>query len=203
MSHLPILIVVVIVGAIGFLAFLVYTTINAVTATIDLKYTPVSAVATIDGEVYQAGEITVSPGFHEIKVNKYGFEEQAIAIDVPAGQTTNAYFILESNSDFTANWYATHSEDAIIAEGILGYNTDEDADDVFKKYPALSKLPVKTNYYSFFQTACDNYEVCILIQTDSAHRNEAIAYFRQEIDQDLGRYYFIFSDYHNPFMGEG
>lgn len=195
---------IVVVAFIGIIAFLISTTINTMTASVELHYTPTSTTITIDGKPYTGdGSITVTPGNHEIIAEKYGFETQTISVDAPSGQTTPVYIILEPNTDFTTDWYTTHPDDAILAEGITGYRLEYNNKILSQKYPNLSKLPIRAANFQIYQTACTVSEVCIMIDASSAHRDEALKYFRQKIDKDSGRYYITFKDYYNPFNGEG
>ena len=178
-------------------------TIEAHLSTVDLLYTPSSAVATIDGKEYPSGEIQLPPGRHEVIVEKYGFETESTTIETYPGQTTPAYFVLDSNQPFTADWYSNNYDDALTAQGISSREYDDQRVDILDEYPAFKKLPVKQNGFSIYQATCNGTQICVTIDASNAFRNEAIEYFRKNIDSDLGRYYFTFKNYTNPFMGEG
>ena len=175
-----ILVTVVIIVAIKF-------AVESHLSTIDLLYTPASATATIDGKEYTSGKIQLPPGTHETH----------------SSQTTPAHFALEPNESFTTNWYENNYNDALIAQGISSQQFNEQRASTLEKYPALKELSIEQKGFTIYQATCNGTQVCIMIDASNAYRNEAIEFLRKYIDQDLGRYYFSFRNYSNPFLGEG
>ena len=169
---------------------------------INLLYAPLSAVATMDGKAVDIGEIVLS-GKHEITVEKYGFESQTVEIEPGWGDATPVYIVLTPNMEETEDWYTTHEEDGRILEGINGYSYDAKVNDMIKQYPIIEQLPVIKQDYSFYQQACDEPTLCILVVAEEGYFGDAIDYFKKKLDSDVGKYRFIFSDYSNSFMGEG
>lgn len=200
---LPILFVFIAFCIIVIFGILIYFSINHHFATINLLFTPISATATIDGKTYSSGNIRITPGHHELIIEKYGFETISTTLDLSPNQTTSAHFILNPNTDFTANWYNEHPDDAKLAEGINTYAFDSASAKLYQSYPALSKLPIKTDHFSLYQSSCTEETACILIDANPAYYESAIDYFKTKIDPNMGRYQFIFKDYFNPFKGEG
>lgn len=186
-----------------FVYSIIFIIIAKNTATLDVYYTPLSATVTIDGKVVTQRENSVSPGQHEVRAEKYGFEPKTMTVNVAGGETSPVYIILQPNTEFTADWYAKHPDDSTMAEGITGYESDYESEKYYEKYPALSKLPIKQKDYSIYRQVCDIHEACIAVYAESNYREEALDYFREKVDSDVGQYYFIFMSYHNPFMGEG
>ena len=186
-----------------FIYSIVYVIIAKNTSVLDIHCTPLSATVTIDGEVAMLGENSVSPGSHEIKAEKYGFESETVTVNVVGGEKLPVYFAMRSNAEFTKDWYIYNPEDAKMLEGIAGYELDSESEKIQKNYPNLSKLPVKQKDFSIYQQACTISDVCIAVYAESYHREEALEYFKKKIDSDVGKYYFYFMSYYNPFLGEG
>ncbi len=187
-----------------FIIFGIKNLFSGSTTTIKLLFTPASAIATIDGKEYASGNIVLAPGVHEITVKKYGFQEQTKTLETKAGQTTSAYFILMPTEDFTMDWYKFHENDGRLSEGITSYAAEEENEKILKNFPVVKKLPVKNDNFNIYrQYSCDNDTICIFIQAKPDKRNEAISYFKKNLDADVGKYSFIFEDYVNPFGEEG
>ena len=170
---------------------------------IDLLYTPESALVTLDGEIVESGEKVVSAGKHEIKAEKYGFEPESFTVEVGWGEATPVQIIMTPNKDETSDWYFENEKDGRIIEGISGHQYEAESDDMLLMYPILEKLPIYKDDFNIYQQGCDEPTLCILIDTNEDYYDDAIEYFRAELDDDLGEYRFIFYDYSNPFLGEG
>ena len=199
----PLFFVSIIVFIFILFGFLIYASINRHFATVDLLFTPASSTVKIDGKTYAAGKFKLSPGSHQITIEKYGFTSIEETLELSSNQTTLAYYILTPNADFTQTWYKTNPDDARLAEGITSYLFDASSNNTLKKYPALSKLPVQQTNFSIYQSSCNDAEICIFIDAEPAHYESALTYFKSKIDSDIGRYHFIFKNYSNPFKGEG
>lgn len=189
---------------IGFIIYLIYLLFDQRLAKVDLFYTPTSASVTIDGVPYASfGTYKLSPGPHEFVIEKYGFETISTTLDLVSGYNP-AHFILQPNLDITQNWYKEHPDDQLIIEGLSSRNSNAKSDELLQKYPALTKLPQIKGRFSLHQASCYGSKTCVLVVSFSpAYHNKAIEYFRENVDSDLGRYYFSFKDYVNPFQGEG
>lgn len=170
---------------------------------VDLLYTPTSAVVMLDGELVESGEIVVSPGTHEITAEKYGFEPQTITVEAEAGRTVSAHIVLVPNTDDASDWYYTHENDGKIVEGVVGYQSENEREEMMNRYPVLKKLPINKKEFKIYQQICDEEKMCILVDAYKENYGVAIDYFRDELDGDVGRYHFVFRNYFNPFLGEG
>ena len=170
---------------------------------IDLLYTPESAVVTLDGKLVEQGEIALSAGTHEIVVEKYGFETQVITVEAESGDTIPVHVILTPEIDDTSDWYKTHKDDGGIADGIVGYQYEAMTQEMMSQYPILNDLPVKKHGFGLYQQACEEDTLCIFVDGYKSFFDDAIDCFRDELDDDIGRYRFVFEDYYNPFLGEG
>lgn len=188
---------------VGIIYVVVHAIVTMTKSAVDIYFTPLSATVTIDGNEVAQNENRVSPGQHEVRVEKFGFETETFVVDVQVGETVPVYVVLQPNIDFTMDWYLIHPEDSKMAEGITGYELEYRAKKHKEEYPNLSKLPVKQTNYSIYQQECEAYKVCIRIIADINYRDDAINYFKDKIDSDVGKYYFIITDYYNPFRGEG
>ena len=133
---------------------------------IDLLYTPLSAVATVDGKVVKSGEILLSAGTHEVKVEKYGFESETRMVEVGNGGATSVHIILEPNMEETKDWYSTHEDDGRVIEGVVGHQYEDESQYMLDQYPILTKLPIKTKSFEIYQQGCDEVTVCILVVSD-------------------------------------
>lgn len=172
-------------------------------STIELTYVPMTATATIDGKTYNAGTIQLSPGTHEIVVQKYGFETQTQSFETSSSQTTHVDIVLEPSDSFTKNWYEHNQDDSTAIEGIVGRESDQARINAREKYPAFKKLPVNHDHFTIYQATCNGSQPCVMIDSRKEYRDEAINYFRRFIDKDMGNYYITFKNYTNPFRGEG
>ena len=169
---------------------------------IDLLYVPSSAVVTLDGEMVGSGETVLSAGEHEIRIEKYGFDPENLTVKTNWGEVTPVHIVMTPNTDETKNWYAENEDDGRIAEGISGYIYDGEANRMIAEYPVLTKLPVFKEDFYIYQQACDE-PICILVDTNEDYFEDAIRYFHEKLDDDIGKYRFVFYDYSNPFLGEG
>lgn len=169
---------------------------------IDLLYTPESAVVTLDGKIVESGEIVLPAGAHEIKAEKFGFESEEVTVEAEWGEATPVYIVMSPNTDESSDWYIKNEEDGRIVEGITGYRNESESDEMMQQYPILNKLPIYEDDFYIYHQACDE-PICILIDTNEDYYDEAIKYFREELDDDIGKYRFVFYDYSNPFLGEG
>ena len=199
----PIVVGGVILLFVAIIVISVKTFIEANRPRIDLLYAPESAVVLLDGKMVKSGEIVLSAGKHVIRAEKYGFEPEEMDIEVEWGEATPVHFVMTANMEEAKNWYETHTNDGRIADGIIGYRYDSESDEMMRRYPILAKLPIYEEDYYIYQQGCDEPTVCILIDTNEDYFNDAIKYFREELDDDVGNYRFVFYDYSNPFLGEG
>ena len=161
---------------------------------ISLLYTPKTAVVTVDGEIIGPGEKVLSAGTHEIKAEKYGFETETVTVDVEWGEAIPVQIVMTPNKDETNYWYATNAEDGRILERIMGYQYDGGSGDMTRRYPILKKLPLFEEDFYIYQQGCDEPTLCILIDTNEDYFDDAIEYFREKLDDDIGKYRFFFYD---------
>lgn len=171
-------------------------------STIELTYTPASAVVTIDGKQVSAGEVRISPGDHVILIEKYGFEPDGKTLTTYPGSSHVINLSLSSNNPATSNWYTYHPNDQKIGEGIGSYEFDHFSEELQKNYPFVKNLPVETANFSIYRSSCEG-EVCFYIDADPKYRDEAIEYFKKNLNSDVGKFKFRFKNYSNPFLGEG
>lgn len=199
----PIVVGCVIMMFVIIVIVVIKTFIEANQPRIDLLYTPESAVVSLDGKMVESGEITLSAGKHEIKAEKYGFEPVEMMIEVGWGEVTPVHVAMRPNMEEAGNWYTFNTNDGRIAEGINGYGYNAQSDEMVRRYPILAKLPIYEEDFYIYQQGCDELTACILIDTNEDYFDDAIEFFREKLDDDLGKYRFIFYDYSNPFVGEG
>lgn len=185
-----------IVLLLSIIIIIVHSSINS--AKINLIFTPTSAIATIDNHKVKSGIISVTPGNHTIEVKKDGFKSITQDISIKSGETINAFYILDSNSDNTKDWYDEHPEDSAISEQILSQENDSLANASVDNYPIIKKLPYETMNYRIDYGACDNNNICIIITAPTAALN-AVVFSLKELTSDIGRYSYIINDYTNPF----
>ena len=171
-------------------------------STLNLTFSPLSAVATIDGTQVSSGAVHISPGTHQITIEKFGFETKTETFTLSAGQSRDFSVMLSPSEDFTKSWYSFHPEDGKISEQIGDKSADDFTASLEKTYPFASKLPIKTANFQISRSSC-NGEVCFTISASSEHLDEALNYFKSRLYSDLGSLNIVFKDYHNPFKGEG
>ena len=169
--------------------------------TLVLNYSPASAVATINGKEYSAGEYSLPVGTYEVSVSKLGFETETETIIVSGNSKTPALFILNPNSEFTKNWYTTNKSDAMLADGIVGQMDEFSSAQTLAENPIIKKLPIKYTDFQIYSSSCDN-SFCINIYAAPENREKALEYFIDNLDKNIGKYKIIFMDYTNPFTGD-
>lgn len=167
-------------------------------ATIDLVATPSSSTIYLDSHKVTNGKIGVTPGKHTITVSKSGFLNQKMDIDAKSGETSQAFFILESNDPSTSNWYNEHIEDQELLEMITGFKNTEQIQQSIQEYPLYAFLPEHTMNYKLDHGSCEFADFCVFVTVPNDTHDPAI-HILKGYDNDIGRYYIINSDYKNPF----
>ncbi|MBR5408513.1 PEGA domain-containing protein [Candidatus Saccharibacteria bacterium] len=196
-SIITVIIIVTLLILLSVAFYIIYNTINS--ATLIVRVAPASASIYLDNHRVSNGNIKVTPGEHTLRAQKEGFEEKSIQVSAIADQESNALIILESNSESTANWYTDHSEDQKLIEEIYSLDFTAASNQITSEYPLINYLPYSIPDYDINYGTCNDNNFCIMINAFlPSGYNEAIKYLRQR-DSDLGKYYFSFTDFDNPF----
>lgn len=199
---MPIIVGIVVIIFVTVIALFIKSVVESSQPKINLVYAPTTALVTIDGKITQAGEIVLSPGAHEIKAEKFGFDSETVTVEAEPGKTKPVSIVLTPNREETGNWYNEHEEDGRVVDGAIGYEYDADSKEMLKDYPIIGQLPIINESFKIYQQGCDE-PICVLIDADKSQYNAAIEYFREKLDSDIGKYRFVYTNYSNPFLGEG
>lgn len=144
---LLLVIAVVIIFAIIIIGLIVVIDNNTRTATIELRYAPSSATATINGKKYENGTHRIEPGTYTIEIKKDGFIADTKTFTAEKGKTTNVFFLLESETG--EKWWLTDTtEDPMILGSIVAELSNEKGKKLLEKYPILKSMPINIEYYS-------------------------------------------------------
>ncbi|MBR2589184.1 hypothetical protein IKE84_02500 [Candidatus Saccharibacteria bacterium] len=191
-------IIVIIIATLMILIIIITIHLLVNSSTIYVLVAPQSSTVHIDNHSVKNGYIKVTPGKHTVKAEKNGFETQTLELDTKSGETSNAFIVLDSNSEDTANWYSEHQDDALLREKISGAEYNATSIEYEKDFPIITMLPYETMNYTIDYGECEYSNFCIFIDAPAAARDIALRVASQ-FDSELGRYYYIFSDYTNPF----
>ena len=167
-----------------------------------LNYTPSSAVATINGVEISERVLDYPPGDYTIEIKKYGFETFTTTIALGQFETKNLFVTLQPVMPFTENWFDKNPEDGAIADGEASYNYDAAAGQMLKDYPVIKKLPIKREDFNIYYGICKDDRCEIVIEAEQKYYDTAVHYFYNNLDSDIGKYYFVFINYGNQFQGE-
>ena len=118
------------------------------TATINVKYAPLSANISIDGRSGSDSN-RVTPGSHEVIVSRDGFASYEETVEVADGEIETIYAVLESNSAETAGWYDEHEADAEAAQSAKDARYVKAAEEASKEFKISAILPYTGPKYSY------------------------------------------------------
>lgn len=174
-----IVIVALIVVAFIIVPLVLYSQNLIYSSTINLKFAPKSATATIGSSGARFGDNKVRPGTYTVTIAKKGFATYTEKVTVKDGQTVAIAAALVSNDPSTADWYQTHTEDYSIAQSIGDDAADQAHADMKREFPIAQALPIVGLYstyrvdYGKSQTRTGKYAVYISYQTE-ADKQKAI-----------------------------
>ena len=166
---------------------------------VNLVVTPVSSKVTIDGDDHTGeNSINLTVGTHRMEVEKFGFNTYIENLRVSGPEDAIVYVALEPNILVTQNWYDYHPDDAKIREVAKVKMDEKLLAMAVEKYPGIGKLPYDGESFRLSYTRCVPdvlYEGdCVLIEAKyKTSIMAAIDYFRKNIDEKLGEYYFVYS----------
>lgn len=191
---------IIITAVVALLTLITIVLIHALvnSSTIYILVAPQSSTIHIDNHLVKNGNIKVTPGKHTVTTEKDGFEKQIVEVEAKSGETSNVFVVLNSNSDSTANWYNENQEDAALREKIVGKDYNITSQEYERDFPIITQLPYETMNYTIDYGECEYSDFCIYIDAPAGARDVALRVASQ-FDSELGRYYYIFSDYTNPF----
>ena len=176
--------------------------INIPPTRIFLNYTPSSATVTVnDVEVYES-VLDLPPGDYEIEVKKYGFETYKTRVTLDRFETKTVFAILDSAMPYTEGWYERNPNDGAVADGEASHGYDDAVTEMVREYPIVEKLPVKRPAFSIYYGVCGDGSCEIVIESEQMRYNDALQYFYNNLDMDLGKYHFTVINYGNQFQGE-
>ena len=196
------LVIVVLFVAIGVTVWLLF---RKGTGNLSLVIAPASSEIIIDGKNYTGrNNIKLEVGVHEITVDKFGFEQNTQTIEIKEAEETIFYVALEPIIQITQSWYDEHSEDAENRVLINEKNAEQSFISAIEDYPGIAELPYEGSNFKLSYIRCVPVEVyeedCVLIDAkNKTARIMAINYFKDNIDADLGKYYFVYDESGNPF----
>ena len=155
-------------------------------ATLKILVAPTSSNITLNGRKYENGTYEVEAGEYEVKIEKEGFIANEQTIKLEKDKEFLLTFALYAN-DENIEWYQEHEEDLAILNTIGDRRAEEEARVYIRKYPAITKLPIRhamylDGYYDETEFRIDGgwfegckSEFCIKI-TDETHNSYEKAY---------------------------
>ena len=167
-----------------------------------LNYAPESAVVKVNGKEVDNDVLDLGPGEYKIEVEKFGFESYSSTVTLDRFETETVYAILKPAMVLTENWYDKSSEDSATLDGEMSNAYDAMAKQMVEEFPVTKKLPVKSSDFNIYYGECGEGSCEIIIESESMKYNEAVQYFYRSLDNDLGKYRFVFINYGNQFQGE-
>lgn len=143
----------VIIGVILIVASIVaYTLIPR--ATLLMSVAPEELVVTINGKdrnVKTGDSLSVKPGDITIKLSREGFETVTEKITIKDGEKIEILKALVPTNNEARALLETEKSQAII-QRITNSTMQRDTDELLKKYPLLSELPINDKFYTI--TSC-------------------------------------------------
>ena len=144
--------------------YYIYNRIND--ATINVLVAPSSAKITIDNHTYTNGTYRIPSGKHTVVLSKDDFETIEEEINIKSNETYNYYNYLVYK-DGSMGWYADHPDDSGLLETIIPYLGEVEYKSIEQKYPLLSHLPVKEDYYNDSLTYHYKFDISYTIGADN------------------------------------
>lgn len=172
---------------------------------LNLVMAPVSSEVMIDGKNYTGKtSISLEVGMHELLVEKFGFEPHTEEVQIKESEETTIYVALEPIITITQSWYDEHTDDAKIRTLVNEKNAEIELAEAAHNYPGIAKLPYDGGSFRLSYSRCVPVEVyeedCVLISAGNKMASAAaMKYFKNNIDSDIGKYYFVYSKSGNPF----
>lgn len=170
-------------------------------ATIDLIVAPADSTIMVNDELMKAGEHRMKPGEYRVEISREGFESEVKVVSLEEGGTEVVLVALIPNDPSTMDWYETHEEDAMIADGVVSQEYAEYSDEMTEKYDIVEDLPVRTYGYILGYGNCEENggpDFCVVIKAEFGYRDEAVEYL-QKTGKDMAKYYVEIEDYSSPF----
>lgn len=144
------------------LGFLIHDMIYS--AKISIMVAPIVATVRIgDMEFGSSGEYKMVPGEYAVEIKAEGFATQTGSITLKSGETSDLNMYLISNSETTTNWYDEHTEDALIVGEIQNAETLKAINELIKKEPVLTELPLEVEYYSDDMSEYTKYKISYIL----------------------------------------
>jgi len=136
------------------------------TVEVELLVAPTSAITTIDGKSYQNGTFRLTPGEHQVHIEKEGFVSQDFTFNT---LSTNKVYAYLRQTDGSFSWYRSHPEDSQVLTKIGDYLADQESTNYTGQNPITQALPIiYANYddhynYTEFRIDSGKFDGC---QTD-------------------------------------
>lgn len=117
------------------------------TATIDLRFAPATATATINGKKYNNGTHNIEPGTYTIEIEQDGFIKTTETFIAEKDKTTKVFILLESETG--DNWWLNDTTtDPMILGSIVAELANKKGEEFKEKNPIIKSLPIKIEYFS-------------------------------------------------------
>lgn len=171
-------------------------------ANVTFEVAPASATIKIDGKEYAYKHAVLTKGLHTIEVEKFGFETETEFVEIEGDTTVSV--VLTPNMTFTTAWYLENPADAKLYEEVLAHREESEREELLAEYPELEKLPVSGAGFSIDLEPCTRgYEweaMCVKVAAEDYYASKAaLEYFRNNIDAEMGEYYFFYAGQPSAF----
>jgi hypothetical protein len=194
-------------GVVGFILLIVGISVANIiwgkmySATLELMIAPSDSTILVNDKPMEAGEHKMKPGEYKIEISREGFESEVKEVSLEEGGIEIVIIALTPNDPSTMDWYDTHEDDAMIADGVVSQEYAEDSDEMMEKYDILEDLPVYKYGYILGYGTCEDSggpDFCVAIKAEFGYRDEAVKYL-QNTGKDIAKYYVEMEDFSSPF----
>lgn len=115
---------------------------------VELTLAPSVAKVVVDNsKTIKQGKFYLAPGHHTLSVTMKGFADRKIDFDTTDSKIIKLVSVLVPNSPVGDKWLTDHPDESLRREGLGGQQFDQQASDLSKNMPLVSKLPFIDQFY--------------------------------------------------------
>jgi hypothetical protein len=175
-------------------------------AELNIEVVPTDSKIEINGSRTSSGIVRIKEGSYTVTVNRDGFAEQKVNVEISQHEEKYIGVALEPNHPSTKDWYERNVNDRKLAEGLSSRTYDEASKNLMFNYPLFRQLPTLeqdfTISYGVSMHDPDNPERYALhiLAASPLLRSAAIDWVKQQ-GYDPTDYEFYFEQLNNIFEG--
>ena len=185
--------------------FIIYDAIFS--AALNLTAAPSDAEIFLNDKKILGGTTRLASGNYALTVQRAGFATETREFFLEKDETLDLLVVLSSNSPETANFFEEHPDERLAIEGFHSNAHSQEAAKSLQKHPITAKLPFIKQPGARFRIdygTCgpDSNDFCLFITAPTGLRNAAISQI-YDLGYDPADYSIEYTNYWNPFLGEG